>query len=113
MRRYLVLLLFLGVAAPLLACYGPEYYSVHFNSARPDFFQMPQPWPARPAEPRALPGAFARYNRQEGKPPPYDIDAFLHERFEPNPLKWAHQAVRLESSGRFHQAAAAWVRYQK
>src|SRR5262249_13590899 len=82
---------------------------------RPDFFRMPQPWPTFPDEPRALPGARDRFNHQEG--PLAEIgdsaDRPLPEWSTPNPLKWAHQAIRLESSGRFHQAAAAWVHYQR
>src|SRR5438093_3684020 len=52
-------------AAPLLACFGPEYWSVHFHADRPDFFQMPQPWRGVPSEKRALP-AGDPFSQDEG-----------------------------------------------
>jgi outer membrane protein assembly factor BamD (BamD/ComL family) len=97
----------LSGAAPLMACFGPEYYAVHFTTyrwpgseyGRPDFFRMPQPWRGVPPEKRALAGAVAYFSRNEEETPDRsDI---------------ARRAIRFEAAGRFRQAAAAWMRYRQ
>src|SRR5438132_6147242 len=95
--RGLTFSLLILAAGPLLACYGPEYWSVHFHGLRPDFFQMPQPWRGWPVEKRALP-ARSGYTDESGP--------------GPDPLALARRAIHLEAAGQFRQAAAAWSRYQ-
>lgn len=104
--RGLALLALCG-AAPLLACYEPEYRSVHFTDwrwprpkyGRPDFFRMPQPWQGAPPEVRALP---LEDDADEATVP--------EKRAQVDP---AEQALRWESAGRFREAAAAWLRLQQ
>jgi TolA-binding protein len=97
-----VALLALGLALPLLACYGPEYHSVHFRDDRPDFFEMPQPWRGAPPQERALPGAEIWLGRSFERA----------ERNEPT-VDWVKEALRREAAGRFQRAVAAWGRYQQ
>jgi outer membrane protein assembly factor BamD (BamD/ComL family) len=91
--------------APLLACFGPEYWSVHFHADRPDFFQMPQPWRGVPSEKRALP-AGDPFTQDEG---PVNES----EGREISPFATAPRAIRLEALGQFRKAASAWGRYQQ
>jgi tetratricopeptide (TPR) repeat protein len=95
--------------APLVACYGPEYDSVHFNSARPDFLQMPPPWWQWPGEVRALEThELSRYGYPyegtsgPGKAPPPPLWVTLKKR-----------AVQQEQAGRFRPAAATWEAYER
>ena len=90
-------LVLLAGAAPLLACFGRDYWTVHFRGDRPDFFQMPRPWRGYPEENRALPpGAYASWDAAER------ASGALVTR-----------ALRLEAAGQFHQAAAVWEHYQE
>jgi hypothetical protein len=94
----------LCVAGPLLACYGPEYYSVRFNSEWTDFFRMPQPWRGVPPEKRALPGAAANYSRKQE-------DSAYDEGSAAEPARLARAALRQEAAGQFRKAASVWRRY--
>ena len=98
-RSTVVIGLALAASSSLLACFGPIYESVHFNSERPDFLRMPQPWLGTPSEKRALPvwrpGDESAYNA-------------------PTPsTRAAQEAMRLEGRLQFRQAVAAWERYRK
>lgn len=87
-----------AAAAPLIACWEGEYRSVHFNSARPDFFRLPSQWRVRSAPPRALP---------PGERNNYDV----YERDEERTLALTgliRRARGLESAGQYRQAAALW-----
>src|SRR5437667_3474046 len=67
-RRFLLGLALVALvgAGPLLACFAPDYDTVHFRGDRPDFFQMPQPWRGYPEEKRALsPYSDRSYERDE------------------------------------------------
>jgi tetratricopeptide (TPR) repeat protein len=103
-RRLLFLLLAMGGVGPLFACFGPDYWSVHFHGLRPDFFQMPQPWRGVPEEKRAL-------------PPPSDNWADGDERsMRQEELRRAvaiSRAVRAEAAGQFRLATTVWERYQR
>lgn len=94
-RRVLALAATLLAAAPLVACYGPEYESVHFNSARPDFFRMPRPWPGVPSEKRAL---------LPGEPE----TAGYGEAPKRRSVALAAQAAAQEKAGQFLAAARSW-----
>lgn len=88
-RSAAYLLLAVAAATPLVACWGPEYGSVHFNSARPDFFRLPQPWTGVPMEKRA----HAPYTEEE-------TTARVETRRQ--------KARAAEAAGRFREAAGAW-----
>jgi hypothetical protein len=91
-------------AGPLFACFGPEYWSVHFHGLRPDFFQMPQPWRGVPVEKRALPVPTGDDRDPEG----FYIDPLERQR-----RKRVHAAVQAERAGQFRLAAALWERYEQ
>src|SRR5947207_4250 len=101
MRRVLgqigALVVGLGAAAPLIACYYPEVESRRFSAYRPDFLRMPQPWRAAPAEDRARGGNWWTSGRDpEGA----------------RKAAAAREALVLEAGNRFPEAARAWERYQ-
>jgi tetratricopeptide (TPR) repeat protein len=103
--------MFLGVLAPAVACWGPEYESVHFNNARPDFLRLPEPWWRWPGHVRAI-------ERDRSKPPD-DEDYSGPPGATPPGLPQntsasdaaAKRALRQEAAGRFQEAAALWEEY--
>jgi TolA-binding protein len=93
-----------GILVPALACWGPEYDSVHFNDARPDFLRMPEPWPGGPGDVRAqsdLTGKGNWNSEEEGAPPadPNSSEALVRK------------ALGLEQAGRFREAVPVWQRF--
>ena len=94
-----------GVLVPALACWGPEYHSVHFHDARPDFLRMPERWPGGPTDIRAqsdLTGEDTRDEYEEGGEPKPDPNS---------PEALVKRALALERAGHFPEAAAVWKRY--
>lgn len=85
----------LAIGGPLAACWGPEYESVHFNDANPDFFRMPQPWPGVPSERRARKASGGEYDENAWQRPS-KADAL------------AGQARAAEEEARFGEAARLW-----
>lgn len=88
----------LAAAGPLIACWGPEYESVHFNDAKPDFFRMPRPWRGIPSEKRAHPAEA------------YDESAWQRPSQADEVAKQARAA---EAAGRFAQAGRLWREQQR
>src|SRR5207248_10888324 len=100
----------MALAAPLLACWGPAYESVHFNDARPDFLRLPRPWWKWPGDNRALaPGRHGRFpslnGRDEQEPDTPEPGSGL-PRLE-------SMARRAEQAGQFPEAARRWLAYRK
>ena len=94
--------LLVTAAAPLLACYGPEYDGLHFNDARPDFFRMPQP-------------AWGRVNDHRAwttEPWRVHVGRENETLQAPDPPSFEKKAARLEQEGRFREAATAWEQFR-
>lgn len=99
----------LAACGPLLACWGPEYESVHFNDARPDFFRMPQPWWGRSGGNRALPphSGTDRSTEGTGSHLGYGVDPEAGRGLAP-PERLERRAREAEAAGRFHEASGLW-----
>ncbi len=99
-RRVWILpaLLAVAAAAPLVACWEGEYRSVHFNSARPDFFRLPSQWRVRTAPPRALPPGEGDTNDFYDR----EVERILAVK------GLIRHARGLENAGQYRQAAALW-----
>src|SRR5258708_6592639 len=89
----------------MLACFGPDYWTVHFRGDRPDFFQMPQPWRGLPEEHRALPGAADTF----GGTGRDDVEL----RLAGGTISLPKRALQLEVKGQFRQATVLWERYRQ
>lgn len=113
----LLALLLLGMLPPLAACWGPEYESVHFNDARPDFLQMPPPWWRFPGDVRAI-AKEGRVDRQaeveaEGSDRVVGADVNPESGGAPGRAPLSRQATAAEQRGDFSRAAALWERYRQ
>jgi tetratricopeptide (TPR) repeat protein len=93
--------LLLLVGAPLAACVGVDYGSVHFNAEGIEFFHLPQPWIGVPVEHRA---------GKSGDEAEYYPASDPHL---PEPDVLIEEARKQEQSGRFRLAAKTWVRLKR
>lgn len=90
---------------PVLACWGPELESVHFNDMRPDFLRMPEPWWQWPGEVRAIVKTPEQSNASTGEDPGQASST------GPTLDQLAETARALEQQEQFREAAATWERF--